>query len=406
MFLSDHPTKSGDRQEGTFLHEHCRANIPWVPKGRCLWKVPASHLLPQLAAGPAPALFLWRVFPLLQDRRRALHQPGSVWQVSHQDRNVGEWGGRTRGRNQNLEFWCQLLGVLRTKQRVCQQKAETDSMRAQMRSSWKLQPHEHLHEYRIKMILLLKMTASEKLGCEWQQKATEREMPCLGESRSICSAKHGRGGGCRSELFYCGWSQRLEAHLRTSSVPRAGWRAGYVSARLTPPGSTPFAALGTDSWSSCSTRLLLDGVQIQILCNCTQDQVTEVTTEMNKSKCLCLQRGKKVNPPTKTLNDLQMENVPFIFYLCRQIAQYELSFCQGQWWPVHGNPWQLWNKWIESASTEGMCSHGKWPMGKNKNYLNLSCLEELSGDIISSRDWEIHFLSPPLQSFHCINGIC
>jgi len=50
-----------------------------------------------------------------------------------------------------------------------------------------------------------------------------------------------------------------------------------------------------------------------------------------------------------------------------------------------------------------------WEMAngkKKKNYLNLSCLEELSRDIISSRDWEIHFLSSPLQSFHCINGIC
>lgn len=175
---------------------------------------------------------------------------------------------------------------------------------------------------------------------------------------------------------------------------------------MSQPGWPLLVALLSPCWALIPDPPAAPGVQIQILCNCTQDQVTEVTTEMNKSKCLCLQRGKKVNPPTKTLNDLQMENVPFIFYLCRQIAQYELSFCQGQWWPVHGNPWQLWNKWNDNASAEGMCSHGKWPMGKNKNYLNLSCLEELSGDIISSRDWEIHFLSPPLQSFHCINGIC
>lgn len=76
-----------------------------------------------------------------------------------------------------MEFWCQLLGVLRTKQRVCQQKAETDSMRAQMRSSRKLQPHEHLHEYRIKMILLLKTTASEKLGVNDSRK--QKRGKCL-----------------------------------------------------------------------------------------------------------------------------------------------------------------------------------------------------------------------------------
>lgn len=153
MFLSDHHTKFGVGQSGTFFYNRWRPNSPPIPERQHLWTLPINDGLPQRAARSESALSLRWVLSLLQDRGRALYWSSSRWQVFDQDRRFGEQRGWTRGRNRYLESRCQLLGVLRTKQGgcLCQQKIE--STQTWMRSSWKLQQYENLHEYGVKILL-------------------------------------------------------------------------------------------------------------------------------------------------------------------------------------------------------------------------------------------------------------
>lgn len=145
---------------------------------------------------------------------------------------------------------------------------------------------------------------------------SSREMSDLGKT---CSRKHDEGGGWRSELCFSvanpeGWSLAWE--LAPSQAQSRG--------TLTTSWShlwTLLVTYNSSRWAQNSLLLLknpcpamLAGIWIHILCSCIQDHVREVTTQVKKSKFPCLWRWKIVNPPTKSANNLQIENVLFTFY--------------------------------------------------------------------------------------------
>lgn len=145
---------------------------------------------------------------------------------------------------------------------------------------------------------------------------SSREMSDLGKT---CSRKHDEGGGWRSVLCFSvanpeGWSLAWE--LAPSQAQSRG--------TLTTSWShlwTLLVTYNSSRWAQNSLLLLknpcpamLAGIWIHILCSCIQDHVREVTTQVKKSKFPCLWRWKIVNPPTKSANNLQIENVLFTFY--------------------------------------------------------------------------------------------